>query len=179
MAIRTAVEAGDLDRITAFHLLLSTKLRDMSKLLAVQAKRNTSIHDFASVVQTREKLIAALGPSFKLARTICLLDKAIRNGIFLVDMALEIHVGENLDERSLSRNEPETNALVDQSFLELAIGNVAIHCLDVLLNSLLGVVDVSLNGGLFDFVPGVIGADISDVVAVNLARLFAILAHVA
>lgn len=179
MAIRTAVEARDLDRISTFRLLLATKLGDMSKFLAVQAKRNTSIHDFASIVQTREKLIPTLGPSFKLARTICLLDKAIRNGVFLVDMALQIHVGEHLDESSLSRNEPEANALMDQGFLELAVGDVTIHGLYVLLYRLLRVVNISVNDGLFDLVPGVIRADISNVVAVNLARLFAILAHVA
>jgi hypothetical protein len=179
VAIRTAVEARDLDHIGTFRLLLSTKLGDMSKFLAVQAKRNTSIHDFASVIQTREKFVPALRPPFELTRTISMLDKAIRNGVFLVDMALKVHVGENRDESSLSRNEPEANAVVDQCFLELAISNITIDGLDVLLDRLLNVVDVLITDGLFDFVPGVIGADISDVVAVNLARLFAILAHVA
>jgi hypothetical protein len=179
MAICAAVEARDLWSVGTFHLLLGTKLGDVTKLLAVGAKRNTSIHNLASVVQALKEFLPVLGPPLNLSGTVRLFDEAVRNSVLLVDVALKIHVGEDLNEGSLSRNEPETDALLNQRLLKLAVGDIATNGLDVLIHGFFGVVDISLGDCLLDLVPGNVGVYISNVIAVDLARLLAVLSEVA
>jgi hypothetical protein len=150
----------------------------MPKLLAVHAKRNTSVDNFASIVQAREQFLAVLRPPLDLTGTIGLLDKSIRNSVLLVNVALDVHVGEDLNEGALSGDEPETKVLIDQSLLELTVCYLAVDSLDVLLYGFLGIVDILLDNSLLDFLPGHLGGNIGNVVSVDLARVLAILSHV-
>lgn len=179
MAICAAVEARDLGCVSAFHLLLSAKLGRVAKFLAVSAKRNTSIDDLASVVEAFKELCPVLGPSLNLPGTISFLDKAVRNSVFLVDITLQIHVGEDLDEGSLSGNKPETDFLLDQRLLKLAIGDLAMNGLDVLIHSFFGIIDIPFSDCLLDFLPGNLGGHIGNMIAVDLAWLLTMLAKVA
>jgi len=144
MSISATVEARYLGCV-AFCLLLSAKLGGMPEFLAVGAKGNTSVHNLSSIVQTLKEFLPVLWPTFHLSWTVGLFGKAVRNSVFLVNVALKIHIGKNLDKGSLSRNEPETNALLDQGFLKLLVGDVAIHGLYVLIDGFFGIVDIFLS----------------------------------
>jgi hypothetical protein len=178
MAVCSAIVARDLGRIITLHFLLSTKLGNMPKLLAVHAKGNASIDNLASIVQAREMLLAVLRPPLDFTRTVGLLGKSIRNSVLLVNVALDVHIGEDLDEGSLSGDEPETKVLVDESLLELTVCYLTIDSLDVLLHSFLDIVEILLSSGLLDFLPGRLGRNIGDIVSVDLASILAILSHV-
>ena len=177
MTISATVEARDLGRVTLC-LLLGAKLGGVTEFLTVGAERNTAVHNLTSVVQALKEFLAVLRPTFHLAGTVRLLGKAVGNSVFLVDVALEIHVGKDLDEGSLSRNEPETNALLDQGFLKLLVGDVAIHGLDVLIDGFFGVVDIFLSDRLLDLLPGNVGVDVGNVITIDLARLLTVLSEV-
>lgn len=97
MAICTTVVARDLRAVGAFHLLLGAKLGNVAKLLTVVAKRETSVNDLASIVQALEELLAGLGPPLNLPGTVGLFNKAVRHSVLLVDVALKVHVGEDLN----------------------------------------------------------------------------------
>ncbi|KAI6752750.1 hypothetical protein HG530_013502 [Fusarium avenaceum] len=150
----------------------------MSKLLAVHAKGNTSIDNLAGIVQAREMFLTVLGPSLDLTGTVGLLDKSIRNSVLLVNVTLDVHVGENLDKGALSGDEPETKVLVNESLLELAVCHLAIDSLDVLLYGFFDIVEILLDSGLLDFLPGRLSGNIGNVVSVDFASILAILSHV-
>lgn len=179
MALPAAVVAGNLGSIGAFRLLLGTVLGDMTKLLAVAAQGYTLVDDLSSVVKARKEFVPVLGPTLNLTRTVRLLSEAVRDRVLLAYVSLEVHVGEDLKKGLLGSNQPETDVFLNESGLDITVSGLSVGRLDVLLDALLGVVNVSLSNGLLDLVQGLLERDISNVVAVDLASVLAVLAHVA
>ncbi|KAI6748936.1 hypothetical protein HG531_007883 [Fusarium graminearum] len=179
MTICATVVARDLRAVGAFHLLLGAELGNMAKLPTVAAKRETSVNDLASIVQALEELLAGLGPALNLPGSVGLFNKAIRHSVLLVDVALKVHVGEDLNQGALSGNEPEANVMVDQGLLKLAVGDFAFNALYVLVYGFFGVVNILLGNCLLDLLPGNLRVHIGNVVTVDLARFLAVLSEVA
>lgn len=179
MTICATVVARYLRAVGAFHLLLGAELGNMAKLLTVAAKRETSVNDLASIVQALEELLAGLGPALNLPGSVGLFNKAIRHSVLLVDVALKVHVGEDLNQGALSGNEPEANVMVDQGLLKLAVGDFASNALDVLVYGFFGVVNILLGNCLLDLLPSNLRVHIGNVVTVDLARFLAVLSEVA
>ena len=68
---------------------------------------------------------------------------------------------------------------MNEHLLEVFVRHIPITGLDVLLYALFGVFGVSLSSCLADFGQGCFGSHVCDVASVNLARILAILLHVA
>lgn len=179
MTVSTAVVAGNLGSIGAFRLLLGTVLGDMAKLSAVAAHGDTLVNDLSSIVEASKEFVTILGPTLDLTRAVRLLGEAVGDRVLLAHVSLEVHVGEDLKKGLLGSNQPETDVFLNEMGLNVTVSGLSVGSLDVLLNALLGVVNVSLSNGLLDLVHGLIESDISNVVAVDLASVLAVLAHVA
>lgn len=121
----------------------------------------------------------ALGPAIDFTRPLRLIREPERDAIFLVNIALEIHVGENINQLSFQRNEPELDILFHQFLLDLAVGDLSSQSLDVFLNRFFGIVGISLTSCLLDLGPGIFRSSIGNVVTINLAGILAILSEMA
>ncbi|KAI0206141.1 hypothetical protein F4808DRAFT_192858 [Astrocystis sublimbata] len=143
----------------------------MAKLTTVEALRDASGNRVASVAQAFEILLCRFGPGLSLTGTGCLSSKTIVDFVLLVEVALEVHVGQGRHHGlALQSNQPNSNLLVSKGSLQFDIGGVG-ACLDVLLDSLLDIINVALFRGLYDLLPGNLGFDLLDVGAINLSRI--------
>lgn len=178
MTVAATVATGDLGFIRSLRSLLRTILEDMAKLPAVQAEWNLAVDSFASIIQTRENLIPALGPTLEFAGSIGFLTESVRDRVLLPDVSLKIHVCEDIRRGPFGRNKPKCDVLLDQCLLKIAISDIAIEGLDILPNGFLGIIDIPLGGSLLDFLPCFIGSDSSNAFPVDHTGFLAVLSQV-
>lgn len=162
-----------------FNLLLGAALGDVADLLAVAAKWFTIAHDIAGILKTSENLVAVLGPAFDLTGPVRLLRESVADRVFLAHVTLPIHVGEGLEKRSLDRDEPKIDALVNEDLLKILVCDLCVDSLDILLDTFFGIVDVPLSHGLLDLAHGLVSRDVGDMVTVDLSSILARPLHVA
>jgi len=178
VALFVAICAQDLGLLRLVRPFLSAELGNMAKFTTIVALGTTGVHDFSSIVKTGKQLLATLRERLSLPRSVRLVREAIRNAELLSHVALEIHVGEDGDQGSLSGNQEKINAFVEQAFLEFSVGDSTTRSLNVLLDGFLCVIHISLQDGLFDLVPGFIRGEISNVISVHLACILAVVSRV-
>jgi hypothetical protein len=63
----------------------------------------------------------ALRPAIDFTRPLRLIGEPERDAILLVNMALEVHIGESINQLSFQSNQPELDALFHQFLLDLAV----------------------------------------------------------
>lgn len=178
MTVGAAVVASDLGSISPLSLLLGAPLGDMTKLVAVVTERKTLVCDLAGVVQARQEFLPILGPTFDLARAVRLLSEPIGDGVLLPHIALKVHVGEHLKQRSLKSDKPYGDVLIDQSLLNLTVGDISIKSLDVLIDGFHSIINIAFGSSLLKLVPSFVRGDGCNLVTVDLASVLADLAHV-
>lgn len=176
MAFAVAVVTEDDMGLTLLRLL-STLLRNVPDLSTSRASTLPGVGRISSIIKPREYLLTGSRPSISLDRSLRLVGEAVRDAPLLAHVSLKIHVGEDGEQLALEGDEPEADVVADEALLQLAVGGRAVHGLHILLDGLLGVVDVALGHGLLDLRPGVFGGDGGDVVAVDHASILALLAN--
>ncbi|KAH8699617.1 hypothetical protein BGZ61DRAFT_451010 [Ilyonectria robusta] len=177
VTVAATVVARNLGGVGSLNLFLLTVLGTVTEFLAVEAQWNPFVNNLSGIIQTRENLGAILWPTLNFARTIGFLREPIGDGVLFPHVSLEIHVGKNADQRPLSCNQPKTDILFDKSLLELSISDIALKSFDVLLYGFLGIVNFALRDCLLELLPGFIGIDGGNMIAVDLASVLAILSH--
>ena len=65
----------------------------------------------------------ALGPAIDFTRPLRLIGEPERNAILLVNITLEVHIGESINQLSFQGNQPELDALFHQFLLDLAVSD--------------------------------------------------------
>lgn len=73
--------------------LLLAMLANVTHLVAVGAMWNGLLDDDAGIVETREQLFTARGPSIRLSRALRLIAETVGDGILFVQVSLEVHSG--------------------------------------------------------------------------------------
>lgn len=121
----------------------------------------------------------ALGPAIDFTRSLGLIGESERHAILLVNIALEIHVGESINQLSFQSNKPELDILFHQFLLDLAVSDLPTESLDIFLDCLFGVVEISFASCLLDLRPSVFRGSVGNVVTIDLASVLAILSEVA
>lgn len=172
MADLAAVEADDLKRVRSLSTLLGARLGNVADFITVAALGQTAINNLTGVSKTLEVLVDVLGPRLAVARAGRVPLEAIGDRVLLAEVALEIHVGESDCEGLLNGDEPDSNVMGAEGTLKFDIGGLG-GSLDVGLNGLLDVVDVTLLGGTQNENPSIVGAHVGQVVAVDLASILA------
>lgn len=177
MTIRAAVVARQALDFTN-NLLLRALLGNVANLVTVCTFRLSSIGDITCVVQTGQNLIDTFRPALDLSGPLGLIRKPVRDRVLFTHVALQIHVGENLDQRPLRGNKPNIDLVVDKCFLELAESDSAIQCLHVCLNAFLRIVSILLSRCTLDHVPSKLSSHVGDAAAVDLPSIGTILTQV-
>jgi hypothetical protein len=121
----------------------------------------------------------AIWPSIDFTRPFGLVREPERDAILLVNLALEIHVSESVDQLFFYGNEPDVDIFLHQSLLDLAVGDLSSEGLDVFFDRLLGIIDISFTSCLLELGPGDIRSSISDMVTVDLASVLTVISEVA
>lgn len=145
----------------------------MPNFTANMAAYLSAINNLARIMQPIKQFRARLGPAFHLARTLRPLGETVRDGILLARVALQIHVGEDIDQLAFRGNQPEVDVFVDEHGLQLLVVDVAMDGFDVLLYCFLDVVDIALRGCDFDLLESIVGGNVGDVVSVDQAGVSA------
>jgi len=145
----------------------------MAHFLAVAALGNTSLNDLTCILEAGKQLLTIHRPAILLTGTGRLIAEAKRDGVLLVKIALEVHVGVRWQQRSLHGNKEKIHVLLHQSLLEVPIG----HCgagLAVLSNSFLDIVKVSLTDGGREIGPSVVRTDVGDMATIDDSGVLAL-----
>lgn len=156
-------------------LLLRAVLADMSEFLAVATLRLANPRDnVTSLSKSLHHDTMILGPTLSLRLAKRLVGEAVVDSILLVEIALEVHVGQgNGEVRTLLGNEVETVALRTKGLLDLDEGGGRLG-LGVDLDLLLDLVHVPVVDGLLQELPGLLTGHVGKVAAVNLASVLAL-----
>lgn len=120
----------------------------------------------------------ALRPTVNFTRPLGLIREPERDAILFVNIALEIHVGEGVNQLSFQGNKPEFDILFHQFLLDLAVGDLSSQGLDIFLNRFFDIIRISFTSRLLDLGPCIIRSSIGNVVTVDLASILAILSEV-
>lgn len=139
-------------------------------LIAVVAAHLSAVDGITCVVQASEDVIIGLGPTLTLAGATRLFGETNGNRVGLADVSLEVHVGEGAGERTLQSNEPELSLGNVETQLNVLVGGRTIVSLDILLDRILGVVDIALLSSLEDVVPSSLRSKVLDMISVDLTR---------
>lgn len=181
VALAVAVDA-QLDLALADALRLRAGLGAMAPLLAVEAALQARVDGIAGVVEASKELGTVSRPAVTLTGASRLLGEAVGHSVLLASVAMHVHVGKGAREGALKGNEPQVDLVVNEAALDVTErGGVAKgdHGLDVLLQGLLGIVNVTLLDGLFNAGPSLVGSDVLDMITVDGARLVTLLGRVA
>jgi hypothetical protein len=180
MAFAAAIVARNLGlSCLSLNPFLGTGLGSMAEFATIVAFRNTSVDDHTGVVQAGQNLSFAIRPGVNLAGSLWLVREPDRDAVLFVNLALEIHVRESINEISLSANEPNLDVFSHQTLLNLAVSDLSSKSFDVLLNGFLGIVHVPFTSRLLELVPGSIRSDIGDVVTIHFASILTVVSEVA
>lgn len=140
----------------------------MAKSTTVETACLAAVNCLASIVKAGEDLVSRLWPTLPLAGTTRILRESVGHRVFLFNVALKVHVGECPQQVPFAWNEPQVDVGLDKPELNVLVGGSAIKCLDILLDSLLRIVNVFVCGGFFNLLPRFLGRDIGHIVTVDL-----------
>ena len=166
MANLFAVVALNDNALSAFNLFLLAGATLMPNLAAVAASSQSIGDRLAGIVETIQDVLQTLGPALLLTRASGFVGEAIRDAILLVQVALEIHVGQSPDDVLFERDEEEVHLLPLEGGLELAVSHIGI-LLNVFLNGSLAVVDIAVLDGFSELFPGLLSRDVGDIGSVD------------
>ncbi|KAI0152932.1 hypothetical protein GGR57DRAFT_162961 [Xylariaceae sp. FL1272] len=93
MTFFATIVAGNDDTLD-LGLFLRTVPGNVAQLAAIAALGETSLDDFASIFQSLEILFGGRGPELSLARASRLVTETVSDRELLLQIALEVHVGE-------------------------------------------------------------------------------------
>ena len=170
-AVALAVTVVTLNSADCLGLLLLFRAgaAAMTELVAVAALHDATVDDLTSIRKTLHVLLGILGPGLTLARTSRLRAEAIRDGILLVHVALEIHIGKSGSHvRLLNGDEEDTKVLAAEGLLELDVGGVGAG-FHVDLDAIFDVVKLTGLGGVHDDSPSIFSGHVREMAAVDLA----------
>lgn len=173
MANTIAVVALDDCAVFILDRLSLAVLPGVAHFLAVAALGNTSLNDLASILEAGKQLVTIHRPAILLTGTGRLIAEAKRDGVLLVKVALEVHVGVRWQQRPLHGNKEKIHVLFHQSLLEVPIG----HCgagLAVLSNSFLDIVKVSPTDSGLEIGPSAVGIDVGDMATIDDSGVLAL-----
>jgi hypothetical protein len=147
--------------------LLLAALGDMANFIAVAALGQAARNDFASILQTLDILRNIFGPDLTVTRTRRVPLEPVRHGVFLLQVALKVHIGQSSGKaRLLNSNEPELDVLGAKCFLKLHIGGLRI-CLEVGLDRILDIINVALLDSLLQQLPGFLWGESGERTSIN------------
>jgi hypothetical protein len=168
MTSLVAVEASDRGTIKNLTLLLRAGLGNVAHLVAVVALWDATGNRLPTVRQALNVLLLGLGPTDILLGAPRVRIEPKRNGEFLVQVALQVHVGVGRGKLTLQANEVQWDVHVAESLLELRVGGVRAS-LDILEEGLLDIVHVAILDSLAEALPGNLGLDDLNVATIDLA----------
>lgn len=166
------------DRTFGLDLVLGTVLGGVSKLLAVVALGLAHPGDnVTSIGQSLQDLVMVLGPTLSLRLTKRSVDEAVVDSVLLAEVALKVHVGHgNGETGTLLGDEVKAPVVAAKSNLKLDEGGRGVS-LGINLNHLLDIVHILVHDGLLKKLPSVLGRQVTQVAAVDLAGVRAISGH--
>lgn len=173
MALLFAVETllGCLRYLT---LGLRAVLLHMAVLSAIVTKLFAAVNGVTSIIETSKDLILRLRPAIPFLGASRLSREAVRDSVLLLGISLKIHIGESTQKWAFNTNEPKINTTFNESKLDILERRSAAERLDVLLESLFGLVHIFDSGCRLHLLPGSFSRYIIDVITVDLARLVAV-----
>lgn len=177
MANLVAVVTLDLNLVGSLNLFVGAASGPMANFIAVAALENIRGGSLACVPETLQVLGRRGRPSSRLARTRGSRVKAVRDGVLLTPIALEIHVGERILVLLFYGDEVNAHGLRSECRLKVEEGNIR-QGFDIFLHRVLDILDLLFLDGRLDFFPGNLGSHSFDVVAIDLARGRALMSHV-
>lgn len=173
MTLFTTVVAHDGLYSLSLTLLLGAPSGGVAQLLTVGALGNAAVDNFTGILKALQVLLRSLGPNLALTRAGRVGTETISDSVLLVHIALEVHVGHGLGNVGLfDSDEVHTNLLAAKSLLKLDVGGVR-SSLDIRLNSLLDIIEVTALGCGDNALPGVVRRHVGVNIAINLAGLSA------
>lgn len=172
MTLFVAIVAFDDDTL-GLHLLLGAVLGHVANLAAPHALGKTAGNNVTSVCQALEDFLMALRPTLFLSLAARLVRQAIVDGVFLTEVALQVHVGQgNGQVGTLEGNQVEAVTLGAEGLLELGKGGLGLG-LDVNLDLLLDLINIALADGALEQVPGLLARHVWQVAAIDVASILA------
>jgi hypothetical protein len=165
-----AVEALNHRTVSVLLLVLRAGFGDMTELVAVGALGNATINRFTSVLQAFHILLWSLGPKILLFGSSVSTGLTPRSGVFLVEIALKIHVCVGWRKLLLEGNDVQVQLLVTKSLLEVNVGSIW-GSLNVLLYGFLHVIEITLGRCSNQLSPGLLGRDICNIGTLELSRV--------
>ncbi|KAL2178152.1 uncharacterized protein P884DRAFT_133397 [Thermothelomyces heterothallicus CBS 202.75] len=151
MARLATVEASNLEAIGLLDLVLGAALGDVANLTAVGALGQTTIDNFTGISEALQVLVDILGPELAVARA---------RGI-------------PLEAGLFDGDQPDRDVLSAESALKLRVRGVG-RGLDIDLNRLLDVVDITLLHSTLDLSPDLLGSHFRKIAAVDFAGALAL-----
>jgi len=177
MTLNATVVAHD-HAFLLLDLLLWAMLGNVADFVTVAALGLAAIGRLSSISKTFKVLVNILGPQITIARARRVPLKAVRDRVLLVDVSLQVHVGQGGGKGTLNSNEPKADVLSAETFLKLDISRVG-GSLDIGLNGFLDVVEVAGRDNFHDVGIGQIGIHVLIHAAVDLLGSGALLRPVA
>jgi hypothetical protein len=133
----------------------------MAQFFAVTALGNTSVNWNASISKSLLILPSGSWPAILLFWTHWLVGKAPSDGIFLIKVTLEIHVGVCRGQLLLETNEVDTEILGTETLLDLDVSGIG-GSFEVTEGSFLDVIKIALAGSNANLLPGNLGLNVFD-----------------
>lgn len=142
----------------------------MSKLVTIRAFRNSSVNGLACIFQTLHVFFRGW-PSFCLLWASGIRRPAPLDGVFLIKITLEVHVGQSHGELSLQSNQVDSEVLASEGLLQGGVSSIRVG-FDVLISSFLDVIQIVVGDGSAKLLPSNLTRDIFDSASVDLAMIF-------
>lgn len=165
-----AIVALDGRAISHLGDLLLAVLANVAHLIAVGTMRDGLLGDDAGIVETGEQLLAVRRPPIGLPGALRLVAEAVGDGVLLVQVSLEVHIGVRREQGSLLGNEVQVQATVKNALLKLDESHLRAG-FRVLLDGVLHAIHVASLDGLLKLLPGIIGSRVGNMAAVDDARV--------
>lgn len=179
VAILLAVVASYLGlKVRLVNLLLRAVYSTMANFAAVVAATLATINDLTGIIKTSKNFLSVHGPILSLLGAHGPVGKSVSDAVLLSAVALEVHVGKSTKERTLHGNEEELDTIVHKTLLNFTKARLSIECLDVFLNTILGVINITFGSGLLDLGPSGLGGDNGNIITIDLASILTSLSQV-
>ncbi|KAK3358878.1 hypothetical protein B0T25DRAFT_78396 [Lasiosphaeria hispida] len=169
---RIAIVALDVVHILRLSLFLGAGLGGVAKLVASSAFGQTAASDLTGILEALKVLLHILGPDLTVTGTRGVPLEAVRDGVLLLKLTLEIHVGKGRRQRFLDGDEPQLDVLVAKSLLEVGKCGLG-RRLDVNLDSFFDIVDLTLLDSVDNHSPCILSGHVRQMAAVDLASSLA------
>ena len=145
----------------------------MTELVAVTALGQAAVDNLTGVLEAFHVLFGGFGPELALPGASRLGVEAVGDSIFLVQIALEVHVGQGLGKVGVfDGDEPEVQVLGAKGLLKFGVRSLR-DAFGVSLDTDLDVVDILFFDGLDDGFPGSLSSQIVVLATIDLASRLA------